>query len=129
MTPRLPIPAITLLGLQLGAGCHHEDPIVGHWDVQELEGQPKPDGVEMSLDIDAGLGGDFNYSIAASDAYHYDYHSTLELDARAAPTYVLGILPTDALAASQLRCVLAGDTLTCTDVSGAGLGDPVFKRG
>lgn len=126
MTLRLPIPAAALLGLQLVPACHHDDPILGHWQIHELEGAAKPDGVEMTLDIDADLRGDFDFTV--SGEYAYAYHTTLTVDARGAPNYVIDVLPTQGLGASQLRCELADDTLTCTDVSGAGLGDPVFKR-
>lgn len=127
MTLRLPIPAAAFLGLQLAPACHHEEPILGHWQIAELEGAPKPDGVEMTLDIDADLRGDFDLTVAGE--YAYAYHTTIKVDARGAPNYVIDVLPTQDLGASQLRCELTDDTLTCTDVSGSGLGDPVFKRG
>lgn len=130
MTLRLPIPAVALLGLQLGA-CSKDDPIVGQWEATVLDGDPIPDSIEMILDIDADLGGDLDYNIsyAGYADYSSEYHSTLKVDASEAPIYVIDILPTEDIEATQLRCELAGDTLKCSDVLGNGFGDTTFKRG
>ena len=128
MTIRLPIPAVALLGLQLGA-CAKDDPIVGSWEIESLEGQPVPEGLEMTMDINADLGGDFDYSISYYAEYTSEYHSTLTVDADDAPVYVIDVLPTEDIDAIQLRCELAGDTLTCSDVTGDGFGDTKWKRG
>lgn len=128
MTTRLPIPALAILGLQLGAACHHEDPIVGHWNLDKLAGQPKPDGLEMSMVIDADLGGDFDYTLEVYTMYEYDYHTTVKVKPDGGASYSIEVVPGKDIAGAQMRCELAGDTLTCTD-QGDGYGDPVFKRG
>lgn len=126
MTLRLPIPALALLGLQLGA-CAKDDPLAGHWSATELEGAAKPDALTIEMTIDADLEGELRYVLHLYGE-DYDYTSALKIDPRDAPAYVISVSASGDLPASQMRCELAGDTLTCTDVSGAGLGDPVFKR-
>jgi len=128
VTTRLPIPALALLGLQLGAACHHEDPIVGHWNLDTLEGQPKPDGLEMSMDIDADLDGTLDYTLAFGEMYEYDYHATIKVTADGSASYTVDILPGKDITGGQMRCELADDTLTCND-QGELYGNPVFKRG
>lgn len=128
MTIRLPIPAVALLGLQLGA-CAKDEPIVGHWEIESFDGGPVPEGLEASMDINDDLGGDFDYSVSYYADYTYESHSTLKVDASDAPTYVIDVLPTEDIDAIQMRCELAGDTLSCSDVTGDGFGTTKWKRG
>ena len=123
---RPPIPALALLGLQLGA-CGHDDPIVSTWTLHERDGEAKPADLEITMEVGADLSGDFNYSYSLYGE-GYSYSRGIEIDADDAPTYVISLLPSNDLPAEQMRCTLEGDILSCTDVGGADLGDPVFKR-
>lgn len=124
MMLRLPIPAVALLGLQLVPACAKDEPIIGRWTLTEIQGEAPPLTLTLSLDIDEDLGGSLDYSYAM-----YTYATGIKVDADGAPSYIIDILPSDEISASQMRCALAGDTLNCTDLDDNGLGDPKFKRG
>lgn len=103
MVPRIHIPAIALLGLQLTECSSPEDPIVGDWLAVEIDGMAFPatyseDGNELrfgfTLAIEPDLAGEFTQYYAGEYediGVRGEYVSSLVADDDDAPRYLLTI--------------------------------------
>ena len=129
---RFLVPAVSLC-LTVASGC--QDPLVGDWELVELDGEDWPideiysDGgyvysieAEASMSIDPDLEGKFEMDIDISydgDSYGYSYDSDVSAEVKQRRAeYDIEI---DGDIEFEMTCALYGDTLECEDSDDADL--------
>lgn len=123
MVPRIHVPALALLGLQF-TGCDSgpgadADPIVGTWEVIEIDGSPFPDegeDISITVEISSENAGEYRYAYSYEGEPDTERTRPITIDASAAPRYALTFgNSSDGNGGFLTHCDLKGDELNCSE--------------